>query len=847
MTVSDSPTPLGAVPTIWGNVPQRNKTFTGRTDILERIRQNAAGKITAVLPGDPLPQALQGLGGVGKTAVAIEYAHRCRSDYELVWWIPADQLPLVRASLAALAAQLGLAAAIATGIEGAAMAVLDALRRGDPYRRWLLIYDNADQPEELEPLIPQGPGDVLITSRNPRWESRSETVPMDVFTRTESIEFLAKRMPKRLSDADADRLAENLGDLPLALEQAAALQVETGMQVDEYLRLLDENITQIMSEGKAPDYPLSMTAAWKLSVSTLRRQQPQALELLRCCAFFAPDPIPRDVFRRGAQAASSRLRDIFADPILLARAIRELGRLALVKIDGPMISIHRLIQALLRDELSPDEQASYRYEVHSILAAGTPKSPTDSRLWSFYAQLVAHVGSPVTDMAQCNEPVHHAFALDIVRFLYLSGDLASCRLFAERFITQWAKESGEDEPTVLDARRHLGNALRELGDYSAAQQFNEETLSRTRRVLGEEDPLTLAVRNSVGADLRARGEFAAALKLDRETLDLHQEAFGPDSPQTLRVMNNLALDHGLNSDYVKARDLHRRVFVIQSDAARADVSPTEVLSSWTGLARAVRLCGNFSEARDVGEDARDYGREKLGPDHYLTLRAANDLSIALRRIPGAHDEALELAQAVYDQLTRILGKKHPDTMAAAISLTNIQRTTGQISEALDLAESTMVSYPSVYGPEHPYNYGCTGNFALLRRLGGDPAAARQLNEAALAGLDAKLGRDHFYSLTVAINLASDLAALGGTAEARSLSQDTLARARRVFGEQHPLTLSSAANLVADLRAESVDEEADRLLEETMRHYTATLGADHPEAMAAAAGERLNPDFDPPPI
>ena len=148
MTVSDQPGP-GNVPAIWGNVPQRNKNFTGRQDILRKLRQSISDAVTAVLPDveSSLPQALQGMGGVGKTAVAIEYAYRYRSEYDVVWWVPADQPALVRSSLAALAEPLRLPPA---GIETSATAVLDALRRGQPYRRWLLVFDNADQPEDSD-------------------------------------------------------------------------------------------------------------------------------------------------------------------------------------------------------------------------------------------------------------------------------------------------------------------------------------------------------------------------------------------------------------------------------------------------------------------------------------------------------------------------------------------------------------------------------------------------------------------------------------------------------------------------------------------------------------------------
>ena len=851
MVTSDSPAQPGPVPAVWGNVPQRIKNFTGREDILAKLHESPE-KVRAVLPEDPppedpLPHALQGLGGVGKTAVAIEYAHRYRSEYQLVWWVPSDQLALVRSSLAALAVPLGLRSASAAGIETAAAAVRDALRKGEPYGRWLLIFDNADQPEDLEPLIPHGPGDVLITSRNHRWQSLTDPIPMDVFAREESKAFLNKRVPKGLSDYDADRLADKLGDLPLALEQAGALVAETGMPVDDYLRLVDQHTRRIMAEGKSPEYPMSMTAAWAISVSALQDRLPPALEILRCCAFFGPDPIPREVFRPSTPAPGSRLDDVIADDILLSRAIRELGRLALVKIDGPKLSVHRLIQALLRDGLDPDERNSYRQDAHAILAAGAPKDPTDSRLWPRYAELVAHVVSPATDMAHCLVREHRAFALDVIRYLYHSGDLESCRSFAERFIGQWTEDSGPDDPTVLDARRHLGNALRELGDYPNAYVIIRDTLQTSERVLGPTDPLTLTLRNSFGADLRARGDFIAARELDEETLRLHLSKFGEASPQTLRVMNNVAHDYGLNSEYVRAKELHQRVLRLSNTVA-AGVSPSELLTVQTGLARDLRLCGNFSEARDVGEDARDFGRAELGAEHYLTLRAANDLSIALRRIPAAHGEALELAREVLDLSRRLRGEKHQDTMAAAISLSNIQRTVGLIDEALVLAKETADTYPGIYGREHPYNYGCIGNLALLLRLAGDPAAARQLNEAALKGLGDKLTRHHFYSLTVAINLASDLAALGETAAARALGQDSLARSRDRFGDQHPLTLACAANLALDLRAEGAEMAADHLLEETLTRYAATLGADHSEAQdAAASRQAARPDFDPPPI
>ncbi|MGD0559753.1 MAG: FxSxx-COOH system tetratricopeptide repeat protein, partial [Streptosporangiaceae bacterium] len=617
---------------IWGNVPQRNKNFTGRDDILGVLRQGLSRKVTAVLP-----HALQGMGGVGKTAVAVEYAHRYKYEYELIWWVPADQPALVQSSLASLADRLGLPPATATGIADAAAATLDALRRGEPYKHWLLIFDNADQPEDLNDIIPQGPGDVLITSRNHRWQSVVETVQVDVFNREESVQFLDRRVPGGLSDEDANALADKLGDLPLALEQAGALQAETGMTVDEYLRLLEKQVAAVMSEGKSPDYPLPMTAAWKLSVQTLEKNQPQAVRLLRCCAFFGAEPIPRDLLPRGAQALTDKaLSELLADPIKLARAIRELGRFALIRIDGRTIAIHRLIQALLRDELSAEERDAYRDQAHLILSTGAPRNAEDNRLWPRYSELVAHAQS--TGLEQSANPEVRRFALDLVRYLYNSGDQESARSFAEQLIEVWEDGTEPTDRQMLTARQHLGNVERALGHYGPAFAVDSETLTTARDALGEDDPITLVQVSSYTADLRARGDFQQALQLDVESLDRHRRVLGPDHPWTLRVSHNLANDFGLNSQYIRSRDQHQETYRRRSESIENIPAP-ELLSSWNGLARALRLCGDYAEARDVGQDAYDFGLTELGPDHPRTLETAIDLSVALRRTGVTYDDA----------------------------------------------------------------------------------------------------------------------------------------------------------------------------------------------------------------
>ena len=215
-------------PEVWGNVPQRNKNFTGRSELLDDLRRRVTNRTAALVP-----HALHGLGGVGKTQLAIEYAYRYATEYQVIWWISADQTALVRSNLAALALRLGITGLVPNRVEEAVAAVLNALRRGDPYARWLLVFDNADEPELIRSLMPAGPGDIIITSRNRGWAQVVDALEVNVFTRDESKEFLSRRVPS-ITEDDADRLAEEFGDLPLGLEQAGAWLVQTAMTVDAY-------------------------------------------------------------------------------------------------------------------------------------------------------------------------------------------------------------------------------------------------------------------------------------------------------------------------------------------------------------------------------------------------------------------------------------------------------------------------------------------------------------------------------------------------------------------------------------------------------------------------------------
>ncbi|MET8756663.1 FxSxx-COOH system tetratricopeptide repeat protein [Lentzea sp. NPDC004782] len=825
-------------PPVWGNVPPRNPNFTGRKGLLEQLgkRLNAGGT-TAVLPS-----ALHGMGGIGKTQMATEYIYRHSQDYDLIWWIEAARVTQIRASLTDLARQLGLPGASESNT--AVPAVREALRLGRPFRRWLLVFDAAESPEEVLPFIPtNGPGEVLITSRNPDWAGVARPLELAVFEREESIELLGKRGPDIDVD-DANRLAEKLGDLPLAVEQAAAWRAMTGMPVAEYLRLFDESVAEILDTSAPPAYEVSVAAAWNVSFDELKTRNPAAHQILHICAFFSPEPISRDLFTgvsRGV-SISPELDAALRDPIKLAKAIRDINRYGLAKIDhgNNTIQLHRLVQLVLRNRvMAPQLQAQMKHGAHQLLSGRDPNDPESARHWPRYRELLPHAYA--ADIVDCEDGWVRQLAINLMRFLFAWGDHEEAARFAEFALEKFERQLGPTDPQTLDVAQRLGLYLWGLGRYEEASRINQLTLQRRIQVSGEDSEETLALQTNIVIDLRAKGDFAQASKLSEEIYTKSKRLFGEEDPEALNAAYQHALSLRLSGEYRAAADLDESTFQRRIEVLGPDHPKT--LSTNAALIVDRREAGEYMRARIDQEKLRVLFQARLGEDHADTLVMGFLLSVA-RRKDGEHTTALELSMAALKRFTVMYGADHPTTMACALAHSIDLRHSGDLTAAKALGEQTFERYRRSLGEHHPHTLAATVDLAVTLRLQGEAADARVLDERALEFFRTGIGPNHPYSVIATINVASDLAAVGDTSSAVTLGQDAVERAERVLSVNHPTTLAAAINLGLDLRAIGRTEDAEPYRGPVLDRYRKILGEAHPGTIAAIKGARADCDIDP---
>jgi tetratricopeptide (TPR) repeat protein len=652
--VRSRPAPVfpGPGPAI-SNLAPRNPNFTGRAELLDALIQSlAAGGTVAVV-------AVHGLGGVGKSQLALEYCYRHAADYQLVWWVTAESPLLAAAGLAALGPRLGLPPMVEQAEQVAEVLAELGRREG-----WLLVFDNAEQPGDLEGLLPTGGrGQVLVTSRNPVWGRLATPLRVDVLTALEAEGFLLRRS----GDADqaaAAALAEELGWLPLALEQAAAYCEQTSLGLAGYLDRYRRARARLLDKGALEDYPATVATTWRLNLDQVATRSPAAVQLLQVASFLAPAAIPSDLFGADLKVLPVELAQAAADDLILDEVVGALYRHSLVTRDNDGIHLHRLVQAVVRADLA-DQQPMWAERALRLVWAGFPANSGEVETWPTCQRLLPHALAVAGHAERLGVTPDQTCELFDRIGLYLSGraQFPAAKASFERALAIAEAAMGAEHPTVAIYINNLGRVLHDLGDLAGAKANLERALAIDEAAYGPNHPQVAIRANNLGGILLDLGDLAGAKASYERALRIDEAAYGLNHPTVANDVNNLG--------------------------------------------EALRELGDLAGAKASYERALPIAETALGPNHPQLARIVNNLSLVLQALGD-----LAGAKAGYERAITIgeaaLGPNHPQVALFVNNLGMVLRDLGDLAGAKANLQWAVAIAEASLGPDHP-------NVAIFRR------------------------------------------------------------------------------------------------------------------------------------
>lgn len=643
MSRDKAPLTVGVLPSVRNVALAPTPDFTGRVDELDKLRQlfDARATGTAIV-------AIHGLGGVGKTQLALRYARSCAADYDVVWWLRAEQPATLATDFADLAAELRLPGRGEPDQRAAIEAVKHWLARS---ARWLLVFDSVHEPRDLDPyLVPGAPGQVLITSRHASWPGIAK-LHLRELRREDSVSLLLSRSGVRdrtTKDhtAAAGSLAEALGDLPLALAQAAAFMEEHAIGVDEYLALFRERQEELMRRGAESGTAPTVATTWDIAFRQLSARAPAAAEMLALCAFLAPDDIPRDGLREGDRVCPPALAAALRDPIALGDQVAALRRYSLIDAQDDALVVHRLVQSVVRERLSDDERRAWAERAVWLVSQAFPQDLEDPAVWPKckrwlpHARVVAERAGAAGVAQEAIEGLYHRAA----KYSRYAGAFAEARELFHRAIALAVPIGGAESHEVGTLYRGLARTLEREGSFAEARRLAEGALAIHIASVGPEHESVARDHHCLMTICRQLGEGAEVDRHLLRMIAIYEKIYGEDAPQLIVLLNDRGFILRERGDLEGARELLERALRIgEATLGRDD---PDVATFHSNLATVLEQQGDFEGARRHAERALEIGEKCYGPDHYAVAIRRNNLGVLLMSMGELASARAELERAV---------------------------------------------------------------------------------------------------------------------------------------------------------------------------------------------------------
>ncbi len=754
---------------IW-NVPyRRNPFFTGREEILVHLytvlRSSKAVALTQA-------QAISGLGGIGKTQIAVEYAYRYRDHYQAVFWVTASTRDVLSADFVMLAALLGLP----EQHEQDQDIVLRAVKRWlTTHTHWLLILDNVDNPEMIVDFLPMhSSGDVLLTTRLQALGAVAQSIEVEKMGLDEGVMFLLRRtkviapgtsLDQTMKEdlAQATEIVVALDGLPLALDQAGAYIEETRCGLPQYLNLYGTRRKELLlRRGRFPlDHPDSVAATWSLSFQQVEQESLAAADLLRLLAFLDPEAIPEEIITLGAAELGSALGIVASDPLKLDKIIELLLRYSLIRRtpEAKSLSIHRLVQAVLKDGMDRDTQRLWAQR--TVQAVNRAFPDVELKTWE-----------------RCQRCLPHVYVC--------------------------AAHMDEYKLAFPEAARLLNEAASYLvarAGYKQAEWLLQKALVIRQQVLEASHPDTARTLNDLGALYFNQGKYPEAEPLLQEALAIRQLVLGIEHPDVAQTLNNLASLYRAQGAYVKAEPFYLRALHIRETTLGID--PPLIAQSYYGLAKLYQSQEKYQQAEVLCKQALHIQEQRLGDNHPMIASTLNMLA-KIYQGQNKLDQAKEMNMRALWIRESTSGTDHPHVATIANSLVEIYHAEGRYREAEPLISRALRIHEQALGWEHPYMAYSLSNRAENFFLQGDYVQAETYYKKALTIREQNLGFSHPHTASTYYHLARLYSALERYEESELFFRKALTIRERAFGLDHPAvadTLEQCATLLRKLKKE----------------------------------------------
>ncbi|HVU69364.1 MAG TPA: helix-turn-helix transcriptional regulator [Ktedonobacteraceae bacterium] len=830
------PVPRETLPAIW-NVPyRRNPFFTGREETLKMLYDS-------LHPGEQaLVQALaiSGLGGIGKTQTALEYAYRHRHAYQAIFWARADTRELLITEFASIAELLALPEQRDQDQLRAVAAVKRWLSR---QTGWLLVLDNADDLEMVSDFLPEAPGGhILLTTRAQNTGQIAQRVLMEKLNTEESVLLLLRRAKLLASTtpfattsydrwSQARPIAHIMDGLPLALDQAAAYIEETNCGLNGYAERYQKRRIALLSRrgGLRPDHPEAIAATWSLSFEKVEQAHPAAAELLRLCAFLHPDEIAEEMLIAGTSELTPRLRLLATDPFELDAAIEALTTFSLLQRDPERqtLTLHRLVQTVLREQMDEETRRSWAARAVQLVERAFPAVSFTS--WEICQRYLPHALTCVEFIEQLH--LIHPAALSL---LNKAGSYLRERaqyLEAERLLTNALMLSETtlpaDDPLLAESLNNLGLLAHDQGKYLRSEALLQRALTIYKQALGPEHIAVAQCLSNQAENYRVQVKPDQMEALAREALAIREKALGSEHPDVAKSLNQLAaLYHG-QSKYSLAEPLYQRALEIRQRALGAD--HIDVAESLNNLAYLYNALGKYARAEPLYQQALSFCEKHLGAHHMYTAGSLANLA-EVYRARGEYTQAEQLHRQALHIREQTLGSNHPSCGKSLNWLAEIYlcQHSYQVSETLAL--QALEIWQKTVGQEHNYVAIGLDTLARLRRAQGSPGVAEPLVVRALAIFQKIWGNDSHVagSLNTLAEIAYDQKAYQ---RAQELLQQALQIQEAFLGAEHPETARSLYNLAVLYTAQDDYHQAEDYLARSLAIRQQAFYPQHPDLIA----------------